>query len=425
MLLTGWACLLLLFTGLYLYWQWAMHRGWRRLQAPPSLTARRPLPFISVVVAARNEMGHLPSLLQALSAQDYPPHRFEIIIVDDHSSDGSPAWVAARQRAGLRLLHLHDYLRGRRVVAHKKAALTYGIEQARGELIATTDADCRPAPTWLQRLAAAYCRGYEFISAPVIIEPAESLLTAFQALDLAAYMRLTGSAQAYGYPLLANGANLAFTRALFKRLGGYAGIDHLPSGDDVLLLQKAVAAAPAAITFLPDRAATVATRPLLSWWGLWQQRLRWASKTSAYSDQRLVALQALACGQSALILSGFALLPFWGLAPLLVATAAWSGKAMADFRALRAMARHFGQPGWMRYFAAVELLHTAYLPAVGLATLLGPRTHWKGRTYRPARQRFGSEPAAGSAALPAQHQQDDEQKENAEYDQGSIRHNSA
>lgn len=382
MLLTLWLSLLLLFTVAYLGWQLAMHRGWQRLLRRRPGAEAKPLPFISVLLAARNERAHLPQSLAALAAQDYPADCFEIIVIDDHSTDGSPEWVAAQPLPGLRLLHLSDFLQGRAIVAHKKAALTYGISAARGSLIATTDADCCPPPGWLRQLAKARAVGYEFITAPVIIAPVTNLLTAFQALDLAAYMRLTGSAQAWGHPLLANGANLAFSRTLFERIGGYAGIDHLPSGDDVLLLQKALAVVPAAITFLPAPAATVVTRPLYRWGDLWQQRLRWAGKTAAYRDRRLTVLQALAFGLSGLILGALALAPLLG-APLLAVAGllVWLVKAAADYAALRAMARHFGHPRWLRWFAAVETLHTVYLVAVGLATLLRPRTVWKGRRY--------------------------------------------
>jgi len=73
---------------------------------------------------------------------------------------------------------------------------------------------------------------------PVLIAPADGFCNAFQALDLAAYQFLTAATAHQGRPALANGANFAFHRELFEAVGGYQGVDHLPSGDDVLLLHK-------------------------------------------------------------------------------------------------------------------------------------------------------------------------------------------
>ena len=70
-------------------------------------------------------------------------------------------------------------------------------------------------------------------------------------------------------PVLAEAA-----RTFFERVGGYIGIDHIASGDDVLLLQKALSDSQARIGFIADAAAIATTAAQQSWRSLWQQRLR-------------------------------------------------------------------------------------------------------------------------------------------------------
>ncbi|RZK52578.1 MAG: glycosyltransferase, partial [Hymenobacter sp.] len=110
-----------------------------------------PAPMFSVLVAARNEAAHLPQLLQALRAQALAPHQFEVLITDDHSTDGTAALVATAAQTslfGLRLLTLPPGHTG------KKAALAAAIAQARAPWVVCTDADCRPGPGWLLAYAS-------------------------------------------------------------------------------------------------------------------------------------------------------------------------------------------------------------------------------------------------------------------------------
>jgi GT2 family glycosyltransferase len=104
-------------------------------------------PFVSVIVAARDAERAIAPLLAALSAQTLPRDRFEVLIVDDASKDRTTQQVAARN-GDVRLIALTE-ARG------AYAARNRALEQATGDVIAITDADCRPAPDWLERLVAA------------------------------------------------------------------------------------------------------------------------------------------------------------------------------------------------------------------------------------------------------------------------------
>lgn len=361
----------------YLYWQEA-----KRQEVPAADGAK---PTMAVIIPFRNEAENLPELIQSLQQQDYPKTTFEVILVDDHSSDDGADLVGAVAGAKLepkeqttlklRVLSLADHLAGRQVVAHKKAALAYGIDQTEAQIVLTTDADCLLPADLLSRLAKAFTPATDIVLGPVFIGAGEGILHAFQALDLAGYQLYTAAMVANGAPGLANGACLAFRRQRFQDAGGYAGVDHLPSGDDVLLLHKFNAAGYRA-AWLPGR-TPVFTNPVPTWRALWLQRLRWAGKAGNYVHPGLQFGQALAFLTSLAILLALFTLP-WHLRPrpLLLL---WGTKLGIDWLLLLSVTQHYQQTKPLLWYPLVALMYPFYLVAVGTAALLGIKVGWKGR----------------------------------------------
>jgi glycosyltransferase involved in cell wall biosynthesis len=98
-------------------------------------------PLVSVIVPARNAAGHIGDCLEALANQTYPGERREVIVVDNGSRDSTREVVAAHQ------VHLLEETSS----SSPYPARNRGLDHARGEVIAFTDADCRPLETWLER----------------------------------------------------------------------------------------------------------------------------------------------------------------------------------------------------------------------------------------------------------------------------------
>jgi len=105
---------------------------------------------VSVIVPTYNREEELRLCLNALSGQSLRPDRFEVLVIDDGSSDDT-AKVVETFRGSTRL-DVRYYFQANRGPA---AARNRGGEMARGELIAFTDDDCRPNPDWLEGLLAA------------------------------------------------------------------------------------------------------------------------------------------------------------------------------------------------------------------------------------------------------------------------------
>ncbi len=190
---------------------------------------------ISILVPARNEALTLSACLESLSRQSYPGDLYQVIVIDDHSTDKTWEILQGLPYPDLNklFLRLSDAVgdtddRGEtasqtqptaRAMAHKKFAIETGIRHATGELIVTTDADCTFHPEWLRTLATFYEeKGAKFIAAPVRIgEKAfgagrsfggrRSLLSIFQTLDFITLQGITGAAVYRGFHSMCNGAN--------------------------------------------------------------------------------------------------------------------------------------------------------------------------------------------------------------------------
>lgn len=371
----GFAYLLLIFYFL---------RHWHRLPAalPPGKPPADPV-FISVLVPARNEAGAIGGCLDALFRQSYPQSAYEVIVIDDYSADSTPEIVRRYQRPGLRLIKLAEHLPDPPSGAFKKKALATGIAQARGALIVTTDADCVAPPDWLSMIASHYReKKPAFIAGPVGFHHEGNELACFQSLDYLGAMVLTGAGIRAGWMHLANGANLAFPKTVFEEVGGYTGIDHLASGDDMLLLHKIAGRYPTRVSFLKSSAALVRTEAKSGWRAFLQQRLRWATKSSAYQEWQVTAVLALVFFLCWAILLSPLLLLFYGAQAALIPVILLGAKILADYRLLREGSRFFGRPELMRHFWVSQALHIVYIAFIGLLANLVKEYEWKGRRVR-------------------------------------------
>lgn len=346
--------------------------GWVKLK--PYELQEEKYPVISIVVAARNEAGNVHMLIESLLSQDYPEDRFEIIIVDDHSDDGTADLVEASDKnKRIEMIRLEDGKQG------KKNALTAGIQKAGGELIATTDADCLPGQQWLRTIALAYQSTHcKMIAGPVAIREPQTFLEKFQALELLSLVASGAGAIGIGLPIMCNGANLAFNKQAFHSVGGYKGNEHIPGGDDVFLMEKFVKHfSGKAVTFVKDRRAIITTKGAESMIDFLVQRIRWVAKSPAYRQAFMILTALIVLVFNLIILSAFTAALFnlvflyAGLILLLI-------KSLIDIILLWMISRFAKQVFLMKFFLVFQLI---YIPFNGLMGVIGNIAgyRWKGR----------------------------------------------
>lgn len=102
--------------------------------------------FVSIVVPVYNGLRTIGLCLDAMQQLDYPRQRYEVIVVDNNSSDGTPDVVSTFP---VKLTHERD-------VQTSYAARNTGIRQAQGEIVAFIDADCIVDPQWLRALVEPF-----------------------------------------------------------------------------------------------------------------------------------------------------------------------------------------------------------------------------------------------------------------------------
>ena len=348
--------------------------GWNELKVfrpdgPDVLTK------ISVVIPARNEEENLERLLTSLARQTYPNSLFEVILVDDHSTDRTIE--IAKKYAFVKIISLQSG----DINSYKKKAIETGINAAGGDLIVTTDADCVVHQDWLKTIADYREQtNAVFIAAPVVIENNSSVVQIFQALDFMVLQGITAASVQKKIHNMCNGANLAYERKMFYDVNGFDGIDHIASGDDMLLMQKIAKRMPHRISYLLSKDAIVSTQAVKTWKEFFNQRIRWASKATNYNEIKIFSALFLVyffnCSILALFITGFWNVKLWlGFVAILLA------KIIIELFFIYPVAKFYNKQHLLKWFPLFQPLHIVYTIIAGWLGTFGS-FEWKGRKVK-------------------------------------------
>ena len=330
-----------------------------------------PKTSFTIVVPFRNERENLPNLLHSISLLNYPIELVEIILVDDDSEE-----VFSVQDLVFSLKVIKN---DRKSNSPKKDAIETAIQVAKNDWIITTDADCLIQKDWLTTFDQYIQENeVEMVASGVCYVPKSGFLSAFQNLDFLSLQGATIGSFGINQPFMCNGANFAYSKHFFKELNGFQGNETIASGDDVFLLQKAVSVAPKKVGFLLAKESIVATKPVKTWNELFQQRVRWASKSTGYSSDygKLIALVVFV-GNLVWILSF--LLWLVGLLDQNIFMLFVSLKFLIDFILIYKTANFFESK--LQYVLASSLLYPFFSVSVAVYSLFG-KYSWKGRNFR-------------------------------------------
>ena len=343
----------------------------------PADTQAVPTKF-SIIIPARNEAANIKACVDSILAQDYPADAFEIIVMDDFSEDHTAFIVEAlhKQYPNVRLLKLADYFKPHELTAFKKKAIEKAVSHAKGDWIITTDADCKVPTKWLSLYNAYILKEQPvFVAAPVMFIKTAGVLNQFQILDFLALQGITAASVGAGKHSMSNGANLAFEKAAFIAVGGYQGVDHIASGDDMFLMHKMkkTLAKPIGYLFHPD--AIVLTDAMPSWRQFIMQRIRWSSKARYYDDRSIFWVLLLVYLFNLSFLLMFLLGDFKSL---LIALAF---KTFFELFFLDPVAQFFHKKEELRYFPLYQPIHILYNIVAGLFGQIKTYT-WKGRKVK-------------------------------------------
>ena len=355
----------------------ALFALWSRIPSSTFTQSTLP-PTISVIIPVRNEARHIGALLKDLNHQSYDPQLFEVLIVDDDSSDQTPYILDTFVKNSLIKLKVITLPPNSAISSPKKRAIQTAIKQATGELIVTTDGDCRVGRDWLRSLAECFQSSQaKLISGPVTFVPEHSLADQLQTVEFSSLIGSGAASIAAGSPSLCNGANLAYEKKTFEMVGGFAGNEHLASGDDEFLMHKIAARFPGSVKFLKDPRAIVRTVTHTSWRGFYRQRKRWASKWKHYQNpvSVILALYVFACNAVLIVALALGLVNYltWNQVFVILLT-----KWVPEWFFIGGVLTFLQKPKSLLYIPLVQLIYPFYVTLFGLA-VQKPTYIWKDR----------------------------------------------
>jgi cellulose synthase/poly-beta-1,6-N-acetylglucosamine synthase-like glycosyltransferase len=346
------------------------------------------LPFVSIIIAARNEEKNIGDCIQSIVDQSFPANKFEIIITDDHSTDNTVSVIQSFKKENIRVIHLADFLENKILNSYKKKSIETALKFAQGTLIVTTDADCIAPKKWLETLVSFYQEKKPvFVCLPVAFSsflPAERtgkrLLTIFQSLDFMALQGITGASVYKKFHSMCNGANLAYEKNVFFEVNGFEGIDEIASGDDMLLMEKIQKIYPDRVLFLKSPDVIVETKAAATLKEFFNQRIRWASKADRYTDKKIMAVLLMVYLLNAWIfilgISSFfsARIFYLFLISIII-------KTVVELIFLYPVAKFFGKQKLLWWFLPAQPFHIVYTLIAGWLGKFGSYK-WKGRTVK-------------------------------------------
>lgn len=355
-----------LFIGLLIF-------GFNKVKSSENIDLK-PKTTFSIIVPFRNEEKNFRMLLDSISRLNYPLDLFEIIVVDDFSTDSSEKiFTQWRMQNGLIPTTLLENLRLSN--SPKKDAISRAVPIVKNEWIITTDADCEVNTNWLLAFDN-YIQSHEvqMLVGAVNIKVKWNPFHYFQQLDVMSLQGTTIGSFGLEEPFMCNGANFAYTKKLFHALGGFQGNAKIASGDDVFLLQKAVKQNAPEVHYLKNRESIVLTKPEKNIFKLFMQRVRWASKTGSYTSDFAKGLAVVVLLMNVSLVVGIWVVSFrlWIFG--------FGIKFLVDY-ILLLKTNSFMRKEKFLFPVISSIIYPFFSGLVGVYSLFGS-FDWKGRSYR-------------------------------------------
>jgi glycosyltransferase involved in cell wall biosynthesis len=206
---------------------------------------------VSVIICARDEDENLARNLPGVLVQNYPSS-YEVVTVNDNSVDDSK-YILQELKKTFKSLNVIELTQEAKLITGKKYPLSIGIKESKHEVLLLTDADCVPASEfWIQKMQDAYDDNIEIVLGYGAYHKRAGILnklirfeTFHTALQYLSYALA-------GVPYMGVGRNLSYKKGLFFRNKGFSSINHIPSGDDDLFINKVATKQNTAVIIDPE-----------------------------------------------------------------------------------------------------------------------------------------------------------------------------
>jgi biofilm PGA synthesis N-glycosyltransferase PgaC len=353
-------------TAVYVILLIKAQQGLNRLNNPLTDTVHT----FSIIVAARNEEQHVTTLLHSLLSIDYPADKFEIILINDRSTDKTQQILESviNDHSNITLLNITE---NPSPMPHKKNALRYGIEKASNEILAFTDADCVVPKEWLKKLNEQFTDDVGVVAGYSPFAVTESALWFHSFLRYEELKSTLGAAAGTGLQsaYMCTGRNLAYRKTVYDEVGGFEKIQHSISGDDDLFIQRVQETTQWNIRYMTSPHSYVMTQPPKNFDSFVNQRIRHIS-ASKYYALKVKLIFALSHLLLLSIVLSFFFIPLYALVFLLVR---FNMDALLITKGKELFGEEFSVVEFFRN-EVLLILYTLFIGPLGLVTTFD----WKG-----------------------------------------------
>jgi 1,2-diacylglycerol 3-beta-glucosyltransferase len=340
-----------------------LKRNRDKLQNSPNLS-------VSVIIAARNEEENLQECLESVANQTYPISLYEIIVINDGSTDGTEAICNdfIKRYPNIKSIQVKEDT----IIRGKANALAQGIEAASGEIILITDADCTVPKTWVEQTVNRYDPEVGLIGG-FTLQKATTPFGGMQSLDWTFILGMAAATAGLGHPLGSIGNNLSFRRSAYDQVGGYRKLKFSVT-EDYTVVQAIVGSKRWKYLYPIDLKHLVESKSCQNFQSLIRQKHRWGK---GGLDMKPAGLAIMVIG-FLMHLSPFIML-YWG--GVLQAAIALMIKFIADYIFLYQILSRVDRKEDLRWFYWFEIYFLIYVLLLPFLVFFGGKVKWKGREF--------------------------------------------
>jgi cellulose synthase/poly-beta-1,6-N-acetylglucosamine synthase-like glycosyltransferase len=331
------------------------------------------LPFVTIIVAAKNEENNISSCIESLKKINYKKDRFEVILVNDNSTDQTKniMTTATNNLDNFNVIDSRKTESGNLI--GKANAIDTAIEISKGELIFTTDADCEVSPDWINETIKYYDNNTGMVCGFTSIKHDRSLFEKAQALDWLYLLTIASSSAGFRKTMSCVGNNLSFRKEAYYKAGGYSSIDFSVT-EDLAFMRKINDGKDFIVKYPVKRECIVRSNACKSVKEVFSQKRRWFRGG--------IGINAVGYWMGALLfISNFYLLTGFLYTDLKIYLTLIIIKIISEILLIIKPLKIFDLKSLLYYYPFFIIYFSLYGVLLPFTMIFYPKIKWKGRKY--------------------------------------------
>ena len=329
---------------------------------------------VTVIIAAKNEERTIVQCIESLKKLNYPESLLEIILVNDKSNDQTKELIEKNIEGFdyFKLLDSNDEnisnLKG------KANAIDTGINNSKGQIIFTSDADCSVPVSWIEETLKYYDNeSVAMVCGFTNIRESANIFSIFQTLDWIYLLSLASCSSGINKILSCIGNNLSFRKEVYKKIGGYKSIKFSIT-EDLALMRKIDSDKSYTIKFPVNRECVVQTSPCSTFKEFYLQKKRWFKGGIGVNYLGYIMAIELYVMNLILFLGLIFLNPVMYCLLILI-------KIFSELLIFIPVYRTLGFKNILKYFPIFQIFFGVYGLLLPVSFIFGYKITWKGRKY--------------------------------------------